>query len=132
MGKWGPDQDDTFVVAAGSLTDTFEDNMRVANTPTIIQAFIYIDYTQGNETKLEMRVEESPQEDEGVTVEDYFVETIADNEGCVTPYIFCFETSGRYRIPFQIGESEDRLRVAVRGAGTPAFTGSVTLLYGVR
>ena len=132
MGKWGYNQDETFVIASGSLTPNFGDNIRIANCPTVIQAFLYVDYTKGSESALEVRVEESFVDDDNPTTELYFQETIVDNAGLVELYTFRFEVTGKYRIPYQIGESEDRLRVAARGVGTPAFSGTVKLYFGIR
>jgi len=132
MGKWGVDQDQTFIVSSGNLTTNFEDNTRLANVPYVIQAFVYIDYTKGSEDYLEVAVEESLVDDDSPSTELYFYETIVDNEGYVEKYIFKFTESGRYRLPMQVGESEDRLKISVRGAGTPPFDGEVTLFFGIR
>jgi len=128
--KWGIAYNESFVVTA--LTPNFVDNARLANIPYVIQAFVYIDYVKGSETALEIMIEESNTDENNPGVELYFVETIADNDGFVDPYLFKLTETGAYRIPLQVGESEDRLRVSVRGAGTPAFTGTATLYYGVR
>jgi hypothetical protein len=132
MGKWGYDQDETFNIASGGLTLNFADNQRIANCPTVIQGFLYIDYTKGNETELQVRLEESFVDDDNPTTELYFQETIIDNAGLVELYTFKFTESGMYRIPFQLGESEDRIRVSARGEGTPAFSGEVNLYFGIR
>ena len=132
MGKWGYNQDETFNVASGGLTPNFDDNIRIANCPTVIQAFLYVDYTKGSEDALEIRVEESFVDDDNPTTEQYFQETIVDNAGLVELYTFRFEVTGKYRVPYQIGESEDRLRVSARGAGTPAFSGEAKIYFGIR
>ena len=132
MGKWGPNQNQTFIIPSGSLTSSFDDNLRLANAPSVIQAFVYIDYTKGNEDALELRLEESVIDDDNPSTELYFQETIVDNDGLVTLFLFKFEQTGKYRIPFQLGESEDRMRVSARGTGVPPFTGSVNLYFGIR
>lgn len=130
MSKWGADYDETFVVT--TLTADFDDNVRLGNVPDVIQAFVYIDYTKGSETSLEIRIEESMIDDDNPTTELYFGETIADNNGDVEQFVLRLYASGNYRLPLQIGKAEDRIRVAVRGAGTPPFSGTATLYYGVR
>jgi len=131
MGKWGVNQDETFEVT--TLTADFADNIRLANVPYVIQAFLYIMYTQGDETELEIRVEESCVENEDPVTEHYFVETIADNSGYVEPFIFKLTASGNYRIPIQVGEGEDRMRVAVRGGGgAPPYSGTAKLFFSIR
>lgn len=132
MGKWGYDQNETFNIASGGLTLNFEDNLRIANAPTVIQFFLYVDYSKGNETELQIRVEESFVDDDDPNTEQYFQETIVDNAGLVELYTFRFTETGKYRIPFQLGESEDRVRVSARGEGAPAFTGEVKLYFGIR
>ena len=132
MGKWGYEQNETFVVASGSLTADFTDNWRIANAPTVIQAFLYVKYTKGNENQMEILIEESAIDDDNPSTEMYFCETISDNDGFVEHFILKLTESGDYRIPLQIGESEDRIKVSVRGDGTPAFTGAATLYFGIR
>ena len=132
MGKWGENQNQTFIVPSGSLTINFADNLRIANCPSVIQAFIYVDYTKGSEDALEVRLEESLVDDDNPSTEMYFQETIVDNDGLVTLFVFRFTETGKYRIPFQLGESEDRMRVSVRATGTPPFSGDVTLYFGIR
>ena len=132
MGKWGYNQDETFNIASGDLTQNYEDNVRIANCPTVIQFFLYVDYTKGSEDSLEVRMEESFVDDDNPTTEQYFQETIVDNAGLVELYTFKFTETGKYRIPFQVGESEDRMRVSARGTGTPAFDGEVKLYFGIR
>ena len=130
MGKWGVNQDETFVVT--TLTADYADNRRLANLPDVIQYFLYIDYTKGSETALEIRVEVSCVEDDNPATEGYYVETIADNDGYVEQFIFKLTESDKYRIPLQVGEGEDRVRVAVRGAGTPPFSGTAVLHFSIR
>lgn len=132
MGKWGFNQDETFVISSGSLTANFDNNVRIANCPSVIQAFLYIDYTKGSEDSLEIRVEESLVDDDNPGTEMYFQETIVDNDGLTTLFVFQLKTSGKYRIPIQLGESEDRMRVSVRGTGATPYDGNATLYFGVR
>jgi hypothetical protein len=132
MGKWGYNQDQDFIVASGSLTANFNDNVRIANCPSVIQAFLYIDYNKGSETSLELKLEESLVDDDNPGTEMYFQETIADNAGLVNLFVFSFTETGKYRIPIQLGESEDRMRVSVRGTGATPYDGAATLYFGIR
>lgn len=132
MGKWGYNQDETFVVSSGSLTANFNDNVRLANCPEVIQAFLYVDYIKGSEDALEIRVEESLVDNDNPGTEMYFQETIVDNDGLATLFVFSLEISGKYRIPIQVGESEDRMRVSVRGVGATPFSGEASLYFGIR
>lgn len=132
MGKWGANQDQTFDVTSGSLTANFNDNVRIADCPSVIQGFLYIDYTKGSEDSLELRLEESFVDDDNPSTEQYFQETIIDNDGLTTLFVFSFTQSGKYRIPFKLGESEDRIRVSVRGTGATPYDGSASLYFGIR
>jgi len=128
--NWGENYDQTFDIT--NLTTTFSDNSRVALTPAVIQAFVYIDYTKGNEDELQVLVEYSPVFDDTSPSNLFFADTISDNDGTTETFIFRFTQSGTFRIPVQLGESEDRIRVSCRGAGTPPFTGTASLYCSVR
>jgi len=81
----------------------------------------YIDYTQGDETEIVIRVKRM---DQRLSTE-YFYETIASGTGEISIYEQTITSSGRYVIHWQIAKSEEFAIIEVEPDAT---TGDGTVL----
>jgi hypothetical protein len=135
MPKWGPNLDEDFIVDAGSpLTADFADNSRVgrlAGGSGVGQMFLYVDYTKGDETEMDVDVRFSSAED-APPGETFFTEVISSDVGALGVFRYRLIATENYRIPIQFGRSEDYAQVSVRGTGGAGpFTGTANLFFGI-
>lgn len=132
MPKWGLNLDEDFNVVA--LTAAFADNRKVgrlAGGSGVGQMFLYVEYTKGDETNLEIEGRFSSSED-APPGETFFAEAIASDVGNVGIFRYRLLATENYRIPIQFGKSEDYVQISVRGTGGAGpFTGTATLFFGV-
>lgn len=125
MGRWDETEDQDFIVT--TLTTDFDDNKQIALVPQVQQFILYIDYTKGTETSLEIKIEYAPAHTDP---KEFYQETLMDIQAqTVNVYVFKIGASGKFRIPIPVGIQEDQLKVSVRGVGTP--TGTLTLDFSV-
>lgn len=123
MGRWGTAGNEDFNVT--TLSNNFDDNKKVALLPQVTQVIIYLNYTKGSETRLEVRFRYAHKFD---TPKVFYQESLLDiNTQQVTLYVMEITASGPYRIPLPVGVQEDQIEVAVRGIGVPSPTGTATL-----
>ena|SRR3989304_5139377 len=144
MPLWGESLSETFQVgfSGPQLTSDYVDNRKIArlsgSTASVSskfdQAFVYVKYTKGSEDGIDVLASFSRVEDQPPG-EDFFDEVIRDDatSGLLEDRSYRMATSGTKRIPLQIGKSEDRLMVSVRGFGAAAqpYTGVVELFFGL-
>lgn len=83
---------------------------------------LYVDYTKGSETQLEITTEHSSEDEAGA--EMWFTNSTVHldhgaNEGLVHVTPLNITASGLYRIPLSILPKEDQMRVTIAPAGTP-------------
>ena len=134
MPRWGINGDQLFACPAGTLTNTFTDNQKLANLKHVNQFLLYVDYAQGDESGVEIMLEVSPAEDNGPPTEQFYLDVAVNVAGTVTPFTYKIASTGKYRIPLPVGVSEDRIRVSVRsyGPGPYPSSGSLNLFYSVK
>ena len=126
MGRWGETEDQDFIA---TLTNDFSNNEEVALLPQVQQFILYLDYTKGSESSLEIKLEYALQWN---TPKVFYQESIMDiGSQIVTPYVITISVSGKYRIPLPVGIQEDQIKISVRGVGSVAAPGSVTLDFTV-
>jgi len=135
MPKWGENVDQTFEVGVGSpLTANFADNSRVgrlAGGSGVGQMFLYVEYTKGDETAMEIEARFSSAED-APPGETFFTETIVADTGLVGKFAFSIASTENFRIPLQFGRSEDYVEISVRGTGGAGpFTGTANIFFGI-
>jgi len=116
------------------LTANFADNRRVgrlAGGTGVGQMFLYVEYTKGDETNLEIEGRFSSAED-APPGETFFSETISSDAGIVALFRYRLSLTENYRIPIQFGKSEDYVQISVKGTGGAGpFTGTANLFFGI-
>lgn len=131
---WGDvarSQRERFQIADGELTDAYiAANTKLAKLDESKKVFLYVEYTKGAETDLELRLSLANGDinDNAKLFQDQ--EVAAD--GTVTPRTYTLTGSGLYRIPLDVAPSERLLEVAARGvgAGSPYAGAVVELFFG--
>ena len=85
---------------------------------------LFISYTKGDETTMEIKIEFSPQSDtEGA--EDWYQET-SDSGGTITLFERQFTGTGLYKVDVPGTPKEDKIRISVKGTGGGP-TGTVSI-----
>ena len=126
MPQWGPEQNQTFEVAAGDLTAVFADNQKIGVLRNAARVALYIEYPlKGTEDQLEVLVEFHPKSSPNGT---YFPLTTVDtgtSEMTVSPAFFT-TVAGSFVLPLGAIVRETEVRVSVRapvpGGGPEAVT----------
>ena len=100
----------------------------IVSTPNRSNIALYLDYTKGDETSIELRVEKSNKFDTDGS-EVWFQETKEDTS--VNPSTFAlkertFTASGKYRLEVLNNPADDKVRFSVKRTGGTG-TGVVTL-----
>lgn len=117
-GRWAVTGDQDFIVTA--LTNNFDNNKKIALVDQVQQFILYLDYSKGTETTLEIRLKYAHKWD---TPKKFYQESIMDiGTQILVPYVFKINASGQYRIPIPVGIQEDQVEVSVRGVGTASGT----------
>lgn len=104
---------------------------KVANVRDVDETVLYIDYTKGTETGLELRIELSNTQDPSSVSERFYQIGVLDTTtGVLVLTTIKIAATGKYRMPLPTLMQEDRLRVAIRDSGLVGGNGSGEIQVG--
>ena len=79
---------------------------------------LYVNYTKGTETSMELKVEVSP---DGTNYAQQVTESLTGSETTVTAHNYTFTASGQYALEIKNLRAK-KVRVSVKGSGTVSGT----------